>query len=111
MCRLSQNIAFDWTPAGLPKDRNSSKLTRARATRLAARCAAADRTVQSQSLSSLHRCRRAGIVTYVTFSTLHIRLEASILMRVHSTLRESLCRGDISVHDLGRMDNLLKVHI
>jgi len=32
-------------------------------------------------------------------------------VRVHSVLRESLCRGDISVHDLGRMDNLLKVHI
>jgi len=29
---------------------------------------------------------------------------------VHSVLRESLGFGDISVHGLGRMDNLLKVH-
>ena len=36
--------------------------------------------------------------------------QASILVKVHSVLRESLVFGDFSVHGLGRMDNLLKVH-
>ena len=40
-----------------------------------------------------------------------LRGQAGILVRVHSVLRESLCRGDISAHDLGRIDKLLKVHI
>ena len=38
------------------------------------------------------------------------RGQASILVGVHSVLRESLGFGDISVHGPGRMDNLLKVH-
>jgi hypothetical protein len=33
-----------------------------------------------------------------------------ILMGVHSAPRESLRFGDISVHGLRRVDNLLKVH-
>ena len=38
------------------------------------------------------------------------RRRIRLTVGVHSVLRQSLCRGDISLHDLGRMDNLLKVH-
>jgi hypothetical protein len=38
------------------------------------------------------------------------RGQASILVGVHSVLRESLRFGNISVPGPGRMDNLLKVH-
>jgi hypothetical protein len=38
------------------------------------------------------------------------RGQASILVGVHSVLRESLWFGDISVPGSDRMDNLLKVH-
>jgi hypothetical protein len=37
--------------------------------------------------------------------------QGSILVGVHSVLRESLRFGNISVHGRGRMDNLLKAHI
>src|SRR6476660_9407532 len=39
------------------------------------------------------------------------RSQASILVAVHSVLRESLRFGNVSVPGQGRMDNLLKVHI
>jgi hypothetical protein len=57
--------------------------------------------------SARHPQRRAP-------SPLDLSGEASILVGVHSVLRESLAFGDISVSGvdrIDRVDNLLKVHI
>jgi hypothetical protein len=51
----------------------------------------------------------------IHYSTNHeastFRGQRSILVGVHSVLRESLWFGDFSVHGWGRMDNLLKAQI
>ena len=52
--------------------------------------------------SAIHHGADHGLSTF--------RRQASILVRVHSVLRESLGFGDISVPGQDRMDNLLKVH-
>ena len=59
--------------------------------------------------------RRGGLAQSVFRHTAHhglstFRRQRSILVGVHSVLRESLVFGDFSVRDQGRMDNLLKVH-
>jgi hypothetical protein len=58
---------------------------------------------------SSDRCKQPGKLNFMEIPI--TQLSNFVKMAPSRFFRESLCRGDISVHDRGRMDNLLKVHI